>query len=142
MEVEQTPSVGPARSGVPGREPHDPVESDRPKGTADWRGDVALELWVEVDAEPVRIRMAGRLDSSTVANLDAVVTELLDEGALDIELCTDGLRSVDASAIGALADVERRIRVAGGTMRRVAPTVSPFGRPTLPPPPPPPPAVR
>jgi len=134
MEVEQTPAVGWARSG---RVHHDPVEPDRPKGAADWRGDVALELWVEADAEPVRIRMAGRLDSSTVATLDAVVAELIGEGALDIELCTDGLRTVDASAVGALADVERRVRAAGGTMRRVAPTTSPFGRPALPPPPPP-----
>ncbi len=133
MEVEETPLVEWARSGRPG---HHPAELDRVRGMADWRGDVALELWVEVDADPVRIRMAGRLDGSTVANLDAVVAELLGEGVRDIELCTDGLRIVDASAVGALADVERRIRAAGGTMQRVAPTISRFGRPTLPSPPP------
>jgi anti-anti-sigma factor len=101
---------------------------------------VALELWVEVDADPVRIRMAGRLDASTAANLDEVVRELLADGTRHFELCTDGLRVVDASAVGALADVERRIRAAGGTMRRVAPTSGPFSRPAKPSPPPP--AVR
>ena len=79
-------------------------------GLADWRGDVALELWVEVDVVPVRIRLAGRLDATTAANLDEVVRELLADGTREIELCTDGLRVVDASAIGTLADVERRVR--------------------------------
>ena len=97
-------------------------------GLADWRGDVALELWVEADAAPVRIRMAGRLDATTAANLDEVVGELLADGARSFELCTDGLRVVDASAVGALADVEYRVRQAGGTLSRVAPTSGPFPR--------------
>lgn len=140
MEVEQTPATGWVRSEVPGRPPVPTVGTGRPRGTTDWRGDVALELWVEVDARPVRIRMAGRLDRSTVSNLDDVVRELLDEGTRDIELCTEGLRVVDASAVGALADVERHIRAAGGTMHRVAPSAGRPGRPSRPSPPPP--AVR
>ena len=99
-----------------------------PSGLADWRGDVALELWVEADVVPVRVRLAGRLDATTAANLDAVVGELLADGFREIELCTDGLRIVDASAIGALADVERRVRLAGGTLIRVAPASGPFPR--------------
>ena len=136
MEVEQSPAVGWARSGAVGVTAMPSVAPDRPSGLADWRGDVALELWVEVDAEPVRIRMAGRLDASTVANLDEVVRELLADGVRHIELCTDGLRVVDASAIGALADVEQRIRASGGSMLRVAPTSGPFSRSAKPPPPP------
>ena len=73
----------------------------------------------------VRIRMAGRLDATTAANLDEVVRELLADGTRDIELCTDGLRVVDASAVGALADVERTVRRTGGTLLRVAPTAGP-----------------
>jgi len=99
-----------------------------PSGLADWRGDVALELWVEADVVPVRVRLAGRLDATTAANLDVVVGELLADGHREIELCTDGLRVVDASAIGALADVERRIRLDGGTLIRVAPANGPFAR--------------
>ena len=108
-----------------------PVELARPTSLADWRGDVALELWVEVDVVPVRIRLAGRLDATTAANLDEVVGELLSAGNREIELCTDGLRVVDASAIGTLADVERRVRLAGGSLIRVAPSSGPFAKPRL-----------
>ena len=57
-----------------------------------------------------------------------MVRELLADGTREIELCTDGLRVVDASAIGALADVERRVRLDGGTLVRVAPATGPFTR--------------
>jgi len=132
MEVEQTGVVAPTGGGGVRRVPH----RSEPVGLADWRGDVALELWVEVDVEPVRIRMAGRLDATTAANLDDVVVELLADGTRHISLCTDGLRVVDASAIGALADVERRVRRSGGTLLRLAPMSGPFHR-THPSPPPP-----
>jgi len=110
---------------------HPEIGLARPTALADWRGDVALELWVEVDVVPVRIRMAGRLDATTAANLDAVVDELLADGIREIEVRTDGLRVVDASAIGALADVERKVRFVGGTLLRVAPTTGPFTRARL-----------
>ena len=105
-----------------------PVGAAEPIGLADWRGDVALELWVETDTDPVRIRLAGRLDATTAANLDEVVRELLADGTRSIELCTDGLRVVDASAVGALSDVERRVRRSGGTLVRLAPANGPFPR--------------
>ena len=104
-----------------------PVGLARPAGLADWRGDVALELWVEADAVPVRIRLAGRLDATTAGNLDQVVSELLADGNREIELCTDGLQVVDASAVGMLADVERRVRLDGGILIRLAPARGPFG---------------
>jgi len=131
MEVERT-QVGPDTQGTAvQRGPALPVGLSRPTGLADWRGDVALELWVEVDVVPVRIRLAGRLDATTAANLHEVVGELLSAGNRDIELCTDGLRVVDASAIGTLADVERRIRLDGGSFIRVAPSSGPFAKPRL-----------
>ena len=92
-----------------------------PVGLADWRGDVALELWVETDAVPPRVRLAGRLDSSTAANVAQVMRELLADGTREVELCTDGLRVVDASAVGALADIEQLVRSEGGTLHRVGP---------------------
>lgn len=126
MEVEQAGTATRSGAGTAGAAA--PVGVAEPVGLADWRGDVALELWVEADADPVRIRMAGRLDATTAANLDEVVRELLADGARHIELCTDGLRVVDASAVGALADVERSVRRSGGTLLRVAPANGPFMR--------------
>jgi len=128
MEFEQTRSV---EGDVGTVAPVSSVGLAQPTGLADWRGDVALELWVEVDAVPVRIRLAGRLDATTAANLDDVVGELLTDGTREIELCTEGLRVVDASAIGALAELERKVRLGGGTLIRLAPASGPFTRTRL-----------
>ena len=103
-------------------------ELAEPVGLADWRGDVALELWVETNVVPARVRLAGRLDATTAANLAQVMRELLADGSREIELCTDGLRVVDASALGALADIERLVRSEGGTLVRLAPSSGPFNR--------------
>jgi anti-anti-sigma factor len=105
-----------------------PAAVHAPPGIADWRGDVALELWVETESEPPRVRLAGRLDASTAAHVCQVVHELLTDGTREIELCTEGLRTVDSSAVGALADIERQVRAGGGTLTRVGPPAGPFGR--------------
>jgi anti-anti-sigma factor len=123
LAVESEVTVGPVAPVAPPR-----VELGVQTGLADWRGDVALELWVETDALPPRIRLAGRLDASTAANLTQVVGELLADGSSEIELCTEGLRAVDSSAIGALADIERQVRAEGGSLVRVGPSGGPFGR--------------
>ena len=94
MEAKRTGSLQDHRLGRSMDVPLPPVGLARPAGLADWRGDVALELWVEADVVPVRIRLAGRLDATTAANLHDVVGELLADGAREIELCTDGLRVV------------------------------------------------
>jgi anti-anti-sigma factor len=109
-------------AAVPGAELAEPV------GLADWRGDVALELWIETDVLPARVRLAGRLDATTAANLAQVMRELLADGTREIELCTDGLRVVNSSALGALADIERLVRSEGGTLVRLAPSSGPFIR--------------
>jgi len=131
MKVERTQVVPDPQGAAVQPGPAPTVELARPTGLADWRGDVALELWVEVDVVPVRIRLAGRLDATTAANLHEVIGELLSAGDRQIELCTDGLRVVDASAIGTLADVERRVRLDGGSLIRVAPSSGPFAKPRL-----------
>lgn len=97
-------------------------------GLADWRGDVALELWVETEARPPRVRLAGRLDATTAATLSQVVREMLTDGTREIELSTDGLRVIDSSALGALADIERMVRADGGSLVRVGPANGPFAR--------------
>ena len=131
MMIERTRSAGAGTDPEAARPAVPQVGLGRPTGLADWRGDVALELWVEVDVVPVRIRLAGRLDATTAANLHEVVGELLADGTREIELCTDGLRVVDASAIGTLADVERRVRLDGGSLIRMAPASGPFTRARL-----------
>ena len=115
-------AAGQPEIGVPRAELAEPV------GLADWRGDVALELWVETDILPARVRLAGRLDATTAANLAQVMRELLADGIREVELCTDGLRVVDSSALGALADIERLVRSEGGTLVRLAPSSGPFNR--------------
>ena len=52
MEVERTQVVPDTQGTAVQPGPAPPVELARPTGLADWRGDVALELWVEVDVEP------------------------------------------------------------------------------------------
>jgi anti-anti-sigma factor len=131
MEFERTQAQTDGSPSGPAEVATPPVGLARPSGLADWRGDVALELWVEADAVPVRVRLAGRLDATTAANLHEVVGDLLSDGIREIELCTDGLRVVDSSAIGALADIERRVRLDGGTLIRVAPASGPFTRSRL-----------
>jgi anti-anti-sigma factor len=126
MAVERTLAEG--SDNPSGAGPARPAGLAGPAGVADWRGDVALELWVETDKEPARVRLAGRLDSTTAANLSQVMTELLSEGRRRIELVTEGLRVVDASALGALADIERQVRRGGGTLTRVGPSMGPFTR--------------
>jgi len=116
------PSVGEGMTAAPSQVAVDPV------GIADWRGDVALELWVETEAEPPRVRLAGRLDATTAANLSQVVGELLADGTREVELCTEGLRTVDSSALGALADIEHQVRAQGGNLIRVGPSAGPFDR--------------
>jgi len=115
-------------TGEPVGSPAAPAALAGPGGQVDWRGDIALELWVEADADPARVRLAGRLDATTAANLTQVVAELLAEGRREFELITEGLRVVDASAVGVLADIERLIRRAGGTLTRIGPSMGPFAR--------------
>ena len=105
------------------------AELASPAGLADWRGDVALELWVETESQPPRVRLAGRLDATTAANVAQVLRELLADGSREVELCTEGLRTVDSSALGALADIERMVRAEGGSLVRVGPSTGPFARP-------------
>jgi hypothetical protein len=53
-----------------------------------WRHDVALEIWVDADQDPVRIRLAGELNERTSGNLFGVVEELLSSGARNFQVLT------------------------------------------------------
>jgi hypothetical protein len=84
-----------------------------------WTADVALELWVDADRNPVVIRLEGTLDGSTAMNVIAVVRELIDERACDIELRASALNVVRPSGVIALGELERLVRRRGGRLTRV-----------------------
>lgn len=128
MPMATQPTSGIARLCSDHLGPEDGAAPGSPSRFPDWRGDVALELWVEGAVQPARVRLAGRLDATTAANLHDVIADLIASGSLNIELCTEGLRAVDASALGTLADVERVVCSAGGTLTRIAPASGPFSR--------------
>jgi hypothetical protein len=80
-----------------------------------WRDDVALEMWIDVSADPVRIRLAGVLDESTGANLLTVIDECVAEGRLDFALDTCKLR-LEASGCRVIARLRDRVDGAGGRL--------------------------
>jgi len=86
-----------------------------------WQDDVALELWVDAEQIPVRIRLAGTLDEGTSPSLLAVVGDLLGSGVRQIELQTDGLRTVDPGGSAALVAAEGMVERSGGTFHRLPP---------------------
>jgi hypothetical protein len=81
-----------------------------------WREDVALEMWVEVTADVVVIRLEGVLDGSTGANLTEVVRGCQAEGRWDFVLDTGGLR-MDRGGWVALNRLREQICAAGGRLR-------------------------
>ena len=82
-----------------------------------WTEDVALELWVDSERDPVVIRLEGTLDASTATNLLAVVHELIEEeGACDFELRASALTVVQPDGALALDDLEGMIRRCGGKL--------------------------
>jgi len=70
-----------------------------------WMMDPKLELWVDTEADPVVVRLAGMLDRSTAASVLAVMGELLDQGRRDFTLETTTLR-LGAGGADVLGDLE------------------------------------
>ncbi len=86
-----------------------------------WHHDVALELWVDAERSPVRVRLAGTLDEATSPSLSAVVADLLGSGVRHFEFVTDGLRTVGPGGWAALEAIARMVERSGGTVRRLPP---------------------
>jgi hypothetical protein len=80
-----------------------------------WREDVALEMWIDVGADPVRIRLAGVLDESTGANLLDVIDDCVAEGRLHFALDTGALR-LEASGRRVIDRLRDRVDGAGGRL--------------------------
>lgn len=82
-----------------------------PPGTA-WKDDVALEMWIDAEQEPVRIRLAGTLDHKTAVNLVAAIDRLISEGCLDFRFETY-LQGRDPFPQGLIADMVRVVEDRG-----------------------------
>jgi hypothetical protein len=82
-----------------------------------WKMDPALEIWVDVTAMPVNIRLAGVLDGQTGKNVYSVVEGLLQEGYVDFAMKVDELDPPDAAGLSSLMGIERLVRSAGGSLR-------------------------
>jgi hypothetical protein len=97
-----------------------------------WQDDVALELWVDAERSPARVRLAGTLDEATSPSLLAIVGELLDSGVRRIELVTDGLHTSEPGGSASLVAVEAMVERSGGVLRLLPPGTGRHGeRPQL-----------
>jgi glutathione S-transferase len=76
----------------------------------------AMELWVDDRTLPVRIRVVGRLDSSTSPSLLAHLDQLLAEGVRHFLIAGGDLDIGDVWGASALTVFQRRTRDAGGSL--------------------------
>jgi hypothetical protein len=84
-----------------------------------WRRDVALELWVDADADRVRLRVAGVLDASTAPSLLAALADLLGTAARRFELVTENMHVDEPAGFDALAAASALVDRHGGTLSMV-----------------------
>jgi hypothetical protein len=75
----------------------------------------ALEIWVDAEAMPVTIRLAGVLDDQTGRNLHSVVNGLLQEGYVDFAMQVDELDPPNAAGVSSLVDIQRLAKVLAGS---------------------------
>ncbi len=79
-----------------------------------WKRDVALEISVDVEHDPVTIWLSGMLDRDTAINLPALIAELIEDGHRAFELKTSGLCVPDKGGIEALNRLQRIVQESGG----------------------------
>lgn len=76
----------------------------------------ALEMWLDVDACPIRLRCRGQLDSGTVRRLQAAVEELLASRPNTLVLECAELGVIDVPGERCLASIESAARRSGVTV--------------------------
>jgi len=79
-----------------------------------WMEDVALELWVDAERNPILVRLAGTLDQATAGNLVPVLDELIADGARSFEFDIRALQVLDTRGADALLNVQRHVHRSGG----------------------------
>ncbi len=82
-----------------------------------WEDDVALEMWIESERDPVRIRLRGTLDNATTKNLVETLNDLVADGYLDFEFETS-LRLCDPDHASAIAELMSIVDRCGGRSTR------------------------
>ncbi len=53
-----------------------------------WQGNVALEMWIDAEQDPVRVRLIGILNQTTWANLVSTLKGLIADGCRNFEFET------------------------------------------------------
>ncbi len=81
-----------------------------------WRQDVALELWIDAQRDPVIVSMAGSLDATTAPSLVAAVRDLVEHGSGRVALETAARCITDADGLAAIGQLRRQVRAAGGRL--------------------------
>jgi len=115
------PALDERRSQWDRLSPH--VERSVRESERAWRNDVALEMWIDVTAVPVVIRLEGVLDESTGANLMDVVRDCMAEERWDFFLDTSSLRIARSGRV-VMRRLHEQVRAAGGRLDWDAATVA------------------
>jgi ABC-type transporter Mla MlaB component len=75
-----------------------------------------LELWVDIEREPVTIRLAGKFDEATSASVVPIIEELVAQGHRDFAMQVDELEPLCTSGYSLLVRMEHLVKRAGGSV--------------------------
>jgi ABC-type transporter Mla MlaB component len=75
-----------------------------------------LEMWIDVEREPVGLRLAGTLDRATERNVLSVVSDLIAEGARNFNLQSSQLLLGDSGGLEALVALDQLVHQSGGRL--------------------------
>ena len=73
-----------------------------------------LEMWVNAEVRPVKLRLTGQLDAWTAGNLLPIIKELLADGFREFELRTSELNVPDAVGARTLGELRQLVEASGG----------------------------
>jgi ABC-type transporter Mla MlaB component len=85
-------------------------------GGTGWRCEVVLEMWIDIEQEPIAMRIAGTLDGTTECNVLSAVGEQLAHGARNFRLQCSQLKLADFGGLEPLVALERLVACAGGQL--------------------------
>jgi hypothetical protein len=77
---------------------------------------VALEIWVDVECTPVRIRLEGVLNAATAHSLALVVEDLIVKGLHDFAVNAAALRAYDSDVARAAMSLSALARSSGARL--------------------------
>lgn len=83
---------------------------------AAWKSDVSLEMWIDAEHDPVRIRLIGVLDHTTSTNLVSLVKGLIADGLRDFEFET-ALQMSDVDRSRLLVELKGIVQASGARLK-------------------------